>query len=108
MYDGDFMVEIKENVELNKQVKQKFKIIAAQQGVTMKDLLLHEAKEIMEYDYYVPTREREAVEDRSSLIVNIPSEFKEEIRLFIQDKDIKIRDLWVESVDRVIERHKYV
>lgn len=108
IYNGDFMVEIKENVELNKEIKKEFKIIAAQQGVSMRDLLLMEAKTIIANDDYVPIREREDEDNRSSLIINIPTDFKDDIRLFVSNHEIKIRDLWVESVDRIIKRHNEV
>ena len=102
------MVEIKENVELNKETKKKFKIIAAQQGISMRDLLLAEANTIIEADVEVPVREREKEDNRSSLIINIPMDFKDDIRLFVNTHDIKIRDLWVESVDRIIKRYNNV
>lgn len=108
MYDGDCMVEVKENVELNKETKQQFKVIAAQQGVTMRELLLAEAHNIIMNNEYVPQREREPEENRSSLIINIPVDFKDDVRLFVNNHDIKIRDLWVESVDRIIQRSNNV
>lgn len=108
IYNGDFMAEIKENVELNKETKKKFKIIAAQEGVSMRDLLLTETKSIIQEDAEIPIREREKEENRSSLIINVPIEFKDDVRLFVNTHDIKIRDLWVESVDRIIKRYDNV
>lgn len=102
------MAEIKENVELNKETKKKFKIIAAQEGVSMRDLLLTETKSIIQEDAEIPIREREKEENRSSLIINVPIEFKDDVRLFVNTHDIKIRDLWVESVDRIIKRYDNV
>lgn len=102
------MAEIKENVELNIDDKKKFKVIAAEQGVTMKDLLLTEAVNIMNNGDPVPSREREDEKDRSSLIINIPTDLKDDIRLFTSINDIKIRDLWVESVNRIIQRYSNV
>ena len=108
IYNGDFMAEIKENVELNKETKKKLKIIAAQEGVSMRDLLLTETKSIIQEDAEIPIREREKEENRSSLIINVPIEFKDDVRLFVNTHDIKIRDLWVESVDRIIKRYDNV
>ena len=102
------MAEIKENVELNVDDKKRFKVIAAELGVTMKDLLLTEARGIMIMKEPIPVREREDEENRSSLIINIPTEFKEEVKVFTANNDIKIRDLWVECVDRIIERYSDV
>ena len=73
---GDFMAEIKENVELNINDKKRFKVIAAEQDITMKDLLLTEAKNIMLNDEPVPSREREEEENRSSLIINSKMKLK--------------------------------
>lgn len=108
MYNGDFMNELKENVELHVDAKRMLKVIAAEKDVTMKELLLNEARDIIDNDYYVPVREREEEENRSSLIVNVPSDFKDNVREFIDERDIKIRDLWVESVDRIIQRYNNV
>ena len=105
---GDFMVEMKENVELNINDKKRFKVIAAEQDITMKDLLLTEAKSIMVHNDSVPSREREEEENRSSLIINIPVSFKEEVKTFTEKKGVKIRDLWVESVNRIIQRYQNV
>ena len=102
---GDFMAEMKENVELNINDKKRFKVIAAEQDITMKDLLLTEAKNIMLHNDTVPSREREEEENRSSLIINIPISFKEEVKVFTKRNGIKIRDLWVESVNRIIQRY---
>lgn len=108
MYNGDFMNELKENVELHTDAKRMLKVIAAEKDVTMKELLLNEARDIIDNGYYVPIREREDEENRSSLIVNISSDFKDDVRKFIDERDIKIRDLWVESVDRIIQRYNNV
>lgn len=102
------MIEIKENVELNISDKQKFKVIAATQNKTMKDLLLQEAKEIMQNNEKIPIKNREEEENRTSLIINISTEFKKEIKEFTEKKGIKIRDLWVESVNRILRRYDNV
>ena len=102
------MTEIKENVELNINDKQKFKVIAATQNKTMKDLLLQETKEIIQNNEKIPIKNREEEENRTSLIINIPTEFKKEIKEFTEKKGIKIRDLWVESVNRILRRYNNV
>ena len=103
-----FMVDIKENVELNVNDKKRFKVIAAEQDTTMRDLLLLEVKKIMLNNEPVPLRARENEEDRASLIINISTSFKDEIKKFTETKGIKIRDLWVEGVDRIIKRYDNV
>lgn len=95
---------IKENLELSKADKKKLKIIAAEQEKTMKDLLLFEVAEIIGWDLDVKKTEREPKETRTGLLMNIPQEAKDDIRLFCRDREIRIRDLWTQAVNNTIER----
>lgn len=89
-----------ENVELSSEDRRRLKIFAAQQDKTMKDLLLSEAHKIIENDAFVPSVDR--ANDYVTLIIEVPEDFKEEIRQFCYQKDIRIRDLWTESCYRVL------
>ena len=66
----------------------------------MKDLLLSEAHEIIDSDAFVPSVDR--ANDYVTLIIEVPKEFKDDIRQFCYRKDIRIRDLWTESCRRVL------
>lgn len=99
------MIMIKENLELNKESKRKLKVIAAEEEKTMRDLVLLEAAEIIGWDLDVEKTEREPKETRTGLLINIPQESKDDIRLFCRDKEVKIRDFWVQTVNNVIERY---
>ncbi len=96
---------IKENLELNKESKKKLKVIAAKEEKTMRDLVLFEAAEIIGWDLDVEETEREPKESRTGLLINIPQESKDDIRLFCRDKEVKIRDFWVQAVRNAIVRY---
>lgn len=96
---------IKENLELNKESKKKLKVIAAEQEKTMRDLVLFEAAEIIGWDLDVEETEREPKESRTGLLINIPQESKDDIRLFCRDREIRIRDFWTQTVSNVIKRY---
>ena len=99
---------MKENVELNNDVKKRLKVIAAQNDTTMKQLLLDEINDIIMEERYIPSKDREDKENRSSLIINLSNETKDDIRLFVSENDIRIRDLWVAAADTIIERYDNV
>lgn len=99
---------MKENVELNNDVKKRLKVIAAENDTTMKQLLLNEIDDIIRENRYIPCKEREDKESRSSLIINLSNETKDDIRLFVNENDIRIRDLWVAAADAIIERYDNV
>lgn len=96
---------IKENIELSKEAKKKLKVIAAEQEKTMRDLVLFEAAEIIGWDLDVEKTEREPKETRTGLLINIPQECKDDIRLFCRDREIRIRDFWIQAVNNAIERY---
>lgn len=96
---------IKESLELSKETKKKLKVIAAEQEKTMRDLVLFEAAEIIGWDLEVEKTEREPKENRTGLLMNIPQETKDDIRLFCRDKEIRIRDLWAQAVNNTLKRY---
>lgn len=90
-----------ENIELSSEDKKRFKVYAAKKDSSMKDLILAEAHQVIEDDAYIPSIDR--ADDYTSLIIDIPDDFKAEIRVFCNQKDIRIRDLWVECCRRILE-----
>jgi hypothetical protein len=96
---------IKENLELSKESKKKLKVIAVEEEKTMRDLVLFEAAEIIGWDLNVEKTEREPKETRTGLLINMPQETKDDIRLFCRGREIRIRDLWTQSVNNAIVRY---
>ena len=90
-----------ENIELDSEDKKRFKVLSVEKDVSMKDLILQEARTVIDTEAFVPATDR--AEDYTSLIIDIPDEFKAEIKEFCQHKDIRIRDLWVECCRRILE-----
>lgn len=90
-----------ENVELSSEDRRRLKIYAAQRNETMKDLLLYEAHQIIDTDSIVPLVDR--ANDYVTLIIDVPEDFKADIKQFCNQKEIRIRDLWVESCRRILE-----
>lgn len=90
-----------ENIELSLEDKKRFKVYAAEKDISMKDLILEEAHHVIEEDAFIPLTDR--ADDYTSLIIDIPSDFKTEIKSFCIQKDIRIRDLWVECCRRILE-----
>lgn len=97
---------IKESIELGKESKKKLKIIAAEVEKTMRDLVLFEAAEIIGWDLEVEKSEREPKETRTGLLINIPQEAKDDVRLFCREKEIRIRDFWVQAVKNTLKRYE--
>ena len=97
---------MQENIELKNTDKIQLKMVSACQVTHMKDLVLDEAHIIVNNNYSVPRVEREDENDRTSLIIKIDDDFKEEIRTFCDVHSIRIRDFWVECVQRVLRRYE--
>lgn len=96
---------MQENIELKDTDKIKLKMIAAQEVKHMKDMILIEAHNIIDNDYQVPRTEREDENNRVSLIIKLEDSFKEEIKSFCDIHSIRIRDFWVECVQRIINKY---
>lgn len=90
-----------ENIELSAEDKKRFKVLSVKKDISMKDLILEEAHNVIEEEAFIPSLDR--AEDYTSLIIDIPKEFKEEIKSFCNQRDIRIRDLWVECCRRILE-----
>lgn len=97
---------MQENIELKDSDKIRLKTVAAKKVAHMKDLLLEEAHLIVDNDYEVPRVEREDLSNRASLIIKLDDDFKNEIKLFCNVHSVRIRDFWVECVQRVLRRYE--
>lgn len=96
---------MQENIELSSRDKIQLKTISAQQVKHMKDMLIDEARTIIENNYDIPRVEREQESDRASLIIKVDDDFKNEIKNYCELKSVRIRDFWVECVHRIIQRY---
>lgn len=94
---------MQENIELKVEDKIQLKIISAKLTKHMKDLMIDEAHKIIDNDDEIPLVKRE--ENRTSLIIKLDDDFKEEIRIFCDMQSVRIRDFWVECVNRIIKRY---
>ena len=94
---------MQENIELKVEDKIQLKIISAKLTEHMKDLIINEAHAIIDNNEDVPLVKREI--NRTSLIIKLDDDFKEEIRTFCDIHSIRIRDFWVECVNRIIKRY---
>lgn len=92
-----------ENIELSSQLKHDFKVMSTKENKYMKDLILEEAKNILDSNLSIPSLERS--EDYTSLIISIPEDLKDEIKNYCSINDVRIRDFWVECVNRSMERY---
>lgn len=98
---------MQENIELSISDKIQLKTVSAQQLVHMKDMLLEEAREIIDNNYEVPRVDREPESNRCSLIIKIDDNFKQDIKYYCDIESVRIRDFWVECVHRILERYNY-
>lgn len=92
-----------ENIELGSSLKHDFKVMSTKENKYMKDLIIVEARNILDNDLTVPILERET--HYTSLIVDIPTSLKDEIKIYCRDEEIKIRDFWVECVKLSMRRY---
>lgn len=96
---------MQENIELSSRDKIQLKTISAQQVMHMKDMLINEAKTIIKNNDDIPRVDRENEANRTSLIIKVDDNFKNEIKNYCDLKSVRIRDFWVECVRRIIERY---
>ena len=97
---------MQENIELKDTDKIRLKTVSAQQVAHMKDLILTEAHLIINNNDDVPRVEREDEINRTSLIIKVNDDFKNEIKTYCDTHSVRIRDFWVECVHRVIRRYE--
>lgn len=90
-----------ENIELEVDTKKNLKIISAEKDTSMKDLVLKEAEAIISNNTIIPVVER--AEDYSSLIIDVDVDMKKRIKQYCRNQDVRLRDFWVECVNRVLE-----
>lgn len=102
-YSGDMMQENSslENIELNKDTKIQLKTVSVQHSKHMRDLIIDEAHKIIESGDTVPRVDRE--DNRTSLIIEVSNSFKKDIKYYCDIKGVRLRDFWVECVNRVLE-----
>lgn len=90
-----------ENIELETETKKHLKIISAERDTSMKDLVLKEARYIIGNDVIVPVTER--AEEYSSLIIDVDTDMKKKIKEYCSGQEVRLRDFWVECVNRALK-----
>ena len=90
-----------ENIELEVDTKKNLKIISAEKDTSMKDLVLKEAEYVINNNVVVPVIDR--AEDYSSLIIDVDVDMKKRIKQYCRNQDVRLRDFWVECVNRILE-----
>lgn len=102
-YSGDMMQENSslENIELNKNKKIELKTVSVQHSKHMRDLIIEEAHKVIDEGVNIPRLDRD--ENRTSLIIEVSKDFKNDIKNYCDIKNVRIRDFWVECVNRVLE-----
>lgn len=93
-----------ENIEINKKMKTQLKIIAALNNTTMKDLVLSKITNIIENDE--PIEQITVSHERETLMINIGETLKAQIRQHADEHDIKIKDIWVEAIQQIINENE--
>ncbi len=96
---------MQENIEVSKQDKIKLKIISAQYEKHMKDLIIDEAHSVIDNKDFIPMLDREEEENRGSLIIKLDDDFKVQIKDYCYSNHVRIRDFWVECINRIIKRY---
>ena len=90
-----------ENIELEVDTKKNLKIISAEKDTSMKDLVLGEAKKVIDNNLTIPVIDR--AENYSSLIIDVDADTKKRIKNYCNNQEVRLRDFWVECVNRILE-----
>lgn len=97
---------MQENIEISKQDKIDLKVISAQNERHMKDMIIDEAHSLINNNDFIPMLDREEEENRGSLIIKLDDDFKKEIKDYCSTNHVRIRDFWVECINRILRRYK--
>lgn len=97
---------MQENIEIRKQDKIKLKVISAQKERHMKDMITDEAHSLIKNNDFIPMLDREEEENRGSLIIKLDDDFKGKIKDYCSTNHVRIRDFWVECINRIIRKYE--
>ena len=89
-----------ENIELYQEDKTRLKHLSIDKGTPLSEWMLKGAYYVLENNPEIPNT---PVGDYATFTMNISSELKKEIRTYIVDKDVKIRDFWIKVASLILE-----
>lgn len=92
-----------ENIEIGFQLKHDFKVMSTENNIYMKDLILNEAREILDSGSMVHQFDRE--DEYTSLIIDISPDLKDEIKYYCNVNKVRIRDFWMECIQQSMRRY---
>lgn len=89
-----------ENIELYKEDKIKLKHLSIDKNTPVNEWMIKGAHKVLATD---PEISITPIGDYTTYTMDVPMELKQEIRQFIHDKDIKLRDFWIKVAEMIIE-----
>lgn len=89
-----------ENIELYKEDKIKLKHLSVDKNTPMNEWMVRGAKRVLATK---PQISITPIGEYTTYTMDISMELKQEIRQFIKDQDIKLRDFWVKVSEIIIE-----
>jgi len=87
-----------ENIELYKSDKNKLKHLSIDRNTPLNEWMIKGAYMVLESDYDIPET---PADDYATYTMDIPPELKQDIRKFVRQHEVKLRDFWV-TVSKII------
>ena len=89
-----------ENIELYEDLKLQLKHLSIDNNTSVSEWMLKGAHYVLEND---PEITITLAGDYSTYTMNIPTSLKQEIRAYVDEKGVKIRDFWIKVAELIIE-----
>lgn len=89
-----------ENIELYEDLKLQLKHLSVDNNTSVSEWMLKGAYYVLNND---PDITITPVGKYSTYTMNIPSSLKEDIRSYVDEKNIKIRDFWIKVAELIID-----
>lgn len=89
-----------ENIELYEDLKLQLKHLSVDNNTSVSEWMLKGAYYVLNND---PDITITPVGKYSTYTMNIPSSLKEDIRSYVDEKNIKIRDFWIKVAEIIID-----
>lgn len=89
-----------ENIELYEDLKLQLKHLSVDNNTSVSEWMLKGAYYVLDND---PDITITPVGEYSTYTMNIPSSLKEDIRSYVDEKNIKIRDFWIKVAELIID-----
>lgn len=89
-----------ENIELYEKDKIALKHLSIDKSTPVNEWMIKGAYRVLETD---PEISITPIGDYTTYTMDVPPELKKEIREFIRDKDVKLRDFWIKVAEIIID-----